>query len=334
MPHLPDFLKNKELFQEPIFHSIAITDVHAGDHVYVWRVPLFQHHGVILSVDENDYDQSEVLEFNTPDGSLSKTRAQIQIVPLRIFRKGRKLKRVMYSSKVHRFKLAGTAYAMESLPAEIVVENARFVLKQIESGYEIPDIDFDGKYNLIGKNCECLAYFCKTGIWYSTQIEKVVHWVGKPLLTFIKGFFDLAIAHSIIQSVEQEALSEAIESSFCIFENKFCSTLFAEGIGQAIAVVIVEIVKLCFRVYQYKQGQMTKEEFYSKTLKSLIQSLSIGIFSLLIQGFLTYFTFGSAAFCPFVGGFAGAIIGSLVGEILARLIVNGTIVAHHKLLTD
>ncbi|CAF1602635.1 unnamed protein product [Didymodactylos carnosus] len=316
-----------------IFHTINPKHVWAGDHIYIWSSPIHQHHGIVLFVDKTDFDQSQVLEFNTPDGSLKIERAQIQVVSLKQFRKDKKLKRVIYGSKYHKFKIAGTAYGFQSLPPEHVVDNAHLILEQIQFEGYIPETRFDGHYDLILKNCECLAYWCKTGMWYSSQIEQVVHWIGKPLLSFIKGIIDIAVANSIIQPLKQEALSEIVESSLCLFNNKFCSTLFAEGIGNAIAVVIIEVFKLYFRAKQYNNGQMSKEEYWTKTLTSIITAVSIGACSFIIQALLTYFTFGCATAYPWIGGFVGSLIGSLVGDILGKLLVDG-IQLTHKMLSD
>jgi hypothetical protein len=56
---------------------------------------------------------------------------------------------------------------------------------------------------------------------------------------------------------------------------------------------------------------------------SLVKDFTIGLFAFAIQALLTYFTFGSATLCPWIGGFAGSVIGSFVGNILGRLVVNG-----------
>ena len=134
------------------------------------------------------------------------------------------------------------------------------------------------------------------------------------------------ITQKILPGLGQEAVSEIIESSLCIFKDKFCSTLFAEGIGNAIAMIIIEFIKSIFRYQQYKDGQMTTEEFWDKTITSLVKGFSIGVFAFAVQAFLTYFTFGAATLCPWIGGFVGSVIGSFVGNILGRLAVNG--IAH------
>ena len=68
---------------------------------------------------------------------------------------------------------------------------------------------------------------------------------------------------------------------------------------------------------------MSEKEFLSKTIMSIVKGLSIGAFAFLIQAFLTYFTFGAGAACPWIGVFVGSVIGSFVGNILGRFVVSG-----------
>ena len=79
---------------------------------------------------------------------------------------------------------------------------------------------------------------------------------------------------------------------------------------------------------------MTRQEFFDKTLASIVKSFTIGIFSFLIQAILTYLTFGTAMAMPWIGGLAGSIIGTLVGDILGRLVVNGVAQLNHALLAE
>ncbi|CAF4728407.1 unnamed protein product, partial [Rotaria sp. Silwood2] len=277
-----------------------------------------------------DYEESDILEFSTFDGSHKPSRAVVQKVSLKRFRKNCTLKRVVYGSSYASFKLAGSAYKSESLKPEFVVDNAQHILEQVTFGgclvvptdLASPTLS-SSNYDLILRNCECLAFWCKTDMWYSEQIEKVVHWIATPLMTFLKAIGDYLIIKQIVSALGQEAMSELIEGSLCILKDKFCSTLLAEGIGNAIAFVIVDLLKLIFRYKQYKNGQMTQKEFLKKTIATLVKDLTIGVLAFAIQALLTYFSFGSAALCPWIGGFVGSVIGSFVGNILGHLLVNG-----------
>ena len=115
--------------------------------------------------------------------------------------------------------------------------------------------------------------------------------------------------------------------------SKFC-TIISDGIGNGFAFIAIEVLKLGFRIYQLKHNQMTKQEFFNKTLVSIVKGFTIGVFSFLIQAILTYLTFGAAMAAPWIGGLAGSIIGTVVGDILGRLIVNGVAQLSHAALAD
>lgn len=114
---------------------------------------------------------------------------------------------------------------------------------------------------------------------------------------------------------------------------KFC-TLLSDGIGNAIAFLVIETVKLAFRIYQLYHGQMTRQEFFDKTLASVIKGLCVGVFAFLIQALLTYLTFGTALAVPWVGGFVGSLIGATVGDFLGRVVVNGVAQLQHQMFAE
>ena len=47
---------------------------------------------------------------------------------------------------------------------------------------------------------------------------------------------------------------------------------------------------------------MTRQEFFDKTLTSIVKSFTIDAFSFVIQAVLTYLTFGTAMAAPWIGG--------------------------------
>jgi hypothetical protein len=199
----------------PLFHSIAPKDIWLGDHLYIWSSPLHQHHGIVLFVNQENHDESQILEFNTYDGSHKLSRARIQVVSLKRFRRDLTLKRVVYGSRYARLKRAGTAYLTQSLVPEFVVDNAQLILEQIRFGdfFSVPndperlwsDNEAHG-YNLILRNCECLAYWCKTGRWYSEQVIQSVENVSKYLLALMTGIWDALVREKLIKAIGQEAL--------------------------------------------------------------------------------------------------------------------------------
>ncbi|CAF3750324.1 unnamed protein product [Rotaria sp. Silwood1] len=188
-------------------------------------------------------------------------------------------------------------------------------------------------YSLILRNCECLAYWCKTGRWYSEQVTQLVENISKYLLALMKGIFDSLVRAKIIPAIGQEIVSELLEKILPSCSSKFC-TILSDGIGNGIAFIAVEMLKLAYRIYQLKHNQMTRQEFFDKTVASVVKSFTIGVFAFLIQAILTYMTFGTAMAVPWIGGLAGSMIGAVVGDILGRLVVNGVAQLSHAMLTD
>ncbi len=108
----------------------------------------------------------------------------------------------------------------------------------------------------------------------------------------------------------------------------------SDGIGNGLAFIVVEVLKVVFRFYQLKHNQITRQEFFEKSLASVVKSFIIGAFAFLIEGLLTYLTFGTAMAVPWIGGIVGSLIGTVVGDILGRLVVNGVAQLHDVLLAD
>ncbi|CAF4390080.1 unnamed protein product, partial [Rotaria magnacalcarata] len=201
------------------------------------------------------------------------------------------------------FKLAGTAYKFQSLKPEVVIDNAQHILEQVTFG-----------------ECLIVPTDPASPTISSSHYDLIL---PTPLMTFLKVIGDYLIIKQIVSALGQEEMNELIESSLCIFKDKFCSTLLAEGIGNAIAFVIVDLLKRIFRYKQYHNGQMIQEEFLKKTIATPAKDLTIGVLAFAIQALLTSFSFGPAALCPWIGGFVGSVIGSFVGNILGHLLVNG-----------
>ena len=206
----------------PVFHTIASKDIWLGDHIYIWSSPFHQHHGIVVSVNADDPDESQILEFNTYDGSHILSHARVQVVSLRQFRRNHVLKCVVYGSTYARFKRAGTAYVQQSLSPEEVVDNAQLIIEQIEFGdfLLVPNdpstvwiADEGHGYDLIIRNCECLAYWCKTGKWISAQVEQLVENIGKYLLAFMKGIFDSLVRANILPAIGQELIRLEIRTT-------------------------------------------------------------------------------------------------------------------------
>ena len=310
-----------------ILHTIDPKNIWSGNHIYIWRGFIYQHHGIVLFVNKDDPDESRVLEFNTDDGSHKPWRARIQEVSLRQFRGKSKIKRVVYNSRYACCKLAGTAHREESLPPEHVVDNAQLLLEQIRFGGGLltPNDETDAEltYHLLLRNCECLAFWCKTGRWLSEQVEKMIHWVGTGLGALFKAL-GLYLINQGALPIGQELLSEAIELALPSIRDRCFDLLRNEILGNAIALIILEFVKIIWRLYQVRHGQLNWQQFAVQTIQSLCNALMAGIFAVAIQAFLLAISGGTAApFVTFAGGLFGAILGPLAGNYLSQKVMDG-----------
>lgn len=310
-----------------IFHTIRPEDVWLGDHIYIWKLGIvYQHHGIVLFVDKNDHDQSKVLEFNTDDGSLKPWRARIQIVTLKQFRGSNTLKRVVYGSRYARFKRAGTAHSFQSLPPEVVVDNARRLLEQIDDGDLATPNDPTCSpitYDIILRNCECLALWCKTGQWCSEQVGKMISWIGDGLIRLLEVIAFNCIPKDIVTGIGQEGLSEAIELALPSLTQQFCDRLAREAIGNVIAFGVLELVKIVLYTYQYKHGQMNSEELRIRILQSIVIGLTNCVCATAIQAFLLFISSGAGApICSLVGSSIAAVLGPIIGNIINRYLFD------------
>ena len=175
-----------------MFQNVAEKDLRPGDHIYTKRyLGLYSHHGIYVG-------DGRVVHFIGD----SMKDARIRLCSLREFRgwQAWKIRRAMYgvASIWTWIKLAGTAYADQSSPPDVVVKRA---------------MDLVGSpvtYDLLTRNCEGLAFFCKTGKgWHSRQALRVPawedlikphrlawkakHWVVKVVSTMLELLHDILV---------------------------------------------------------------------------------------------------------------------------------------------
>ena len=136
-------------------HAVDKNDLKCGDHIYIYKLKLYSHHGIYVGSDYNNVIHVSGKEkTNEP--------AQVESCELKEFLDGRQLRLVSYgSSEVGRkYKMHSTCYCTKSRPASEVVATAQYYLKHPNEW---------GGYNLLENNCEHFAFHCKTGIQYSDQ---------------------------------------------------------------------------------------------------------------------------------------------------------------------
>ena len=109
---------------------------------------IYQHHGIFTG----EEGEGEVIHVS--GHKFSKTSATVTSSSLPEFLNGGLLHLVSYNDPRTNFKIRGTSHTSCSRPAEDVVSTAKEYLSSPESW---------GTYNLVYRNCETFAYYCKTG---------------------------------------------------------------------------------------------------------------------------------------------------------------------------
>ena len=142
-------------------HAIDRLDLQPGDHIYVWRqLGTYSHHGI--------YTRSgKVIHLSGARGqSKSKSTARVRESTLDEFLDGNQLRLVAYGvkSSTREIKRKGTCHVRSSRSVEKILETAEYYLQNPHQW---------DSYHLINNNCEHFAYYCKTGIKRSAQIDSI-----------------------------------------------------------------------------------------------------------------------------------------------------------------
>ena len=143
-------------------HAIKKEDLRPGDHIYAYRKFAFYfHHGIY----QGDQGEHEVIHFSGVEKD--KTTAAIQGCSLEEFLAGSSLRLVAYDvGKITRMiKRFGSCHCSESRSASDVIQTATEYLHNPDKW---------GRYNLINRNCEHFAVFCKTKQLASGQVGRTL----------------------------------------------------------------------------------------------------------------------------------------------------------------
>lgn len=138
-----DLIKNKydKLFQKEENELIE------GDHIFVWRYYLYNHHGIYIGNDQ-------VIHFSGEP--FHKERyPKIEKTNLNNFLKGGKLQIQRYGDGIGFIPIRSSSKDIVLKRAYILLENRDKI-----------------NYNLITNNCEHLSIWCKTGYHFSIQVNK------------------------------------------------------------------------------------------------------------------------------------------------------------------
>jgi hypothetical protein len=171
------------------------NELHVGDHVYQWRswmgIPgVFQHHGIVMDIirdgeEGNEHHQETtrkliIADFsNVPPSAKSKAQQQQESLNASSSSERRGLTQegilrtytdtdITTWHKVHyeaafwkrQVYRAGTCTSVKSDAIGLVLARVNFIIHH-------PDVLPD--YHVVHANCECVAFWCKTGNWSTLQ---------------------------------------------------------------------------------------------------------------------------------------------------------------------
>ena len=146
----------------PIIHSIPLTAVRRGDHVYTSGgfCRRIQRQGIIVA--GSDFNRSEKWLVIRPEQEDQRGHPQLHLITIDDFMNSyRILRRVLYNQEdgpLHHMKITGTSYVEQALSPDIIVQNAR-ILFEASIAY---DVDKKALQNLIGEKYERFPYICST----------------------------------------------------------------------------------------------------------------------------------------------------------------------------
>ena len=260
--------------REVINHIQVLTK---GDHIMFDRGSYF-HHAIVLGVFPLE-NKIAVIHF-TPGQH----------------REGEIKKELLTRHKEHGtlFRLTYRALT-ESTPDHVVLRAMLIEQKGLD-------------YNLIGRNCEHLATWCKTGIWCSGQVKNSVVQVSRQ-------FFSLSIG------MGSQVLVRIFGESFASLVD-IVASVFVNILGQQvdlISSVIYCIIDIVWNIYdvwkKYKRGELKGEALHDEIIKRVVRCLvvdsSVVLGNILGQIFIPV---------PILGAFIGGLCGLALGELINFLI--------------
>ena len=252
-----------------------------GDHIMFDRGS-YSHHAIVLAVSPLE-NKIEVIHFTSV--------------------KGRKLE--VKKELITRHEQEGGLYRLtyraltESKPDHVVL---RAML------IEQKDLD----YNLIDRNCEHLATWCKTGIWDSGQVKNLAVYVWRQ---FFK--FGIKLGSQVLVRIISESFSSLVD----IFAS-FYKELRGKQVD-LISSIIYCIIDITWTIYdvrkRYKNGELQGEALHDEIIKRVVRCLvvdsSVVLGNILGQIFIPAPTLGA-----FIGGVCGLALGELINFLIQKIV--------------
>ena len=155
----------------PITHTISLSCIGRGDHIYVRQGVRnrMQRHGIVVA--GSDFDRVEQWLVIYPKQQIGSDNFELCLVTLDEFIYPRlKIRRTLYGQGgvlLHHCKLAGTSYVPEREDPDVIVNNTRIL-------YETSRLPFCDKKKLmllIGLKYEKFSYICSTTNSKNWQVQ-------------------------------------------------------------------------------------------------------------------------------------------------------------------
>ena len=154
------------------------SQLEVGDHVYQWRswmaIPrVFQHHGIVMDIiQEGDATKLIIADFSNVERDKRNKKNDAPSAPRRrglaqegiyqTYSDTDKWYKVRYETPwlKQQVSRAGTCTGIKSDAIGLVLARVNFIIRSPEV---LPD------YHVVNANCECVAFWCKTGKWSTLQ---------------------------------------------------------------------------------------------------------------------------------------------------------------------
>ena len=194
-------------FQQP---NLEQKDLHPGDHIYTWRIG-YHHHGIYEG-------NGKVIHWR---GAKSSDKSHVVRTSLEEFRTGNGkkeyekngIKRVRYGvSKLDQtLKLTGgTCHTEKCDSVQLTLKRARNALKRVNRH------EYNGNnYQLLFRNCESFAVYCKLGYEQTLQGEYVIEKVLDVIVpTIMPGFLPSKdVVTNVVKNVTKETNNKSSQKT-------------------------------------------------------------------------------------------------------------------------
>lgn len=276
---------------------LSLDDISVGDHVTWHRDYVIWHHAIVTSV-------------RSRDGKLTV---------------------VHYTGSPVRHE--GRYASVREEEVEVDPGRERVFVLEYETGFSPSDVVArarsrlgEHRYNILTRNCEHFAYWCKTGIEYSGQVKSFFRRVWKTCGSALsvglrEGVANVARAVTgglpakrVLGVGLEEGLSRLRGGSGVAARIVGGAVLFDVFLNLALEAGIFAYAAFADR-RRWKEGEISREEYYRRVCQTGCECGG-GFLGATGGGFL-----GQLAIpIPFLGGLVGCTLGTLIGRFVGSII--------------